>query len=130
MASHAGGGDLPATRRYRSERHSTVAWRMSTLTVCASPARSFQISAAARPEAAMLTCAAAPTRNDDGSCGSSPVSVTAFSAAGSPPTEFQTSVRISRELCISSLDFAHHYLQERCSAFAIMLKHFSNDVSL
>src|SRR5207237_6602143 len=50
--------------------------------------------------AAMLTCAAAATRNDDGSCGSSPVSVTAPSAAGSPPAEFQTSERISRGLCI------------------------------
>src|SRR5205085_5666901 len=74
---------------------------MSTLTCCASPERSFQISAAASPDAAMLTCAAAATRNDDGSCGSSPVSRTASSAAGSPPAEVQTSVRISRGLCIA-----------------------------
>ena len=40
------------------------------------PLRIFQISAAASPVAATLTCAAAATRNEDGSCGSSPVSVT------------------------------------------------------
>jgi len=39
----------------------------------------------ARPAAATLTCAAAATRNDDGNCGSSPVSVTSASAARSPP---------------------------------------------
>ena len=43
---------------------------MSTLTSCACPLRKRQISAAARPLAAMLVCAAAATRNDDGSCGS------------------------------------------------------------
>ena len=53
------------------------------------PLRSFQISAAASPAAAMLTCAAAATRNDDGSCGSSPVSVTrvergSLAAGGGP----------------------------------------------
>src|SRR4051812_21461753 len=73
---------------------------MSTTTFCASPLRIFQISAAASPDAAMLTCAAAATRNDDGSCGSSPVSVTAPSAAGPPPVDVQTSERISRGLCI------------------------------
>src|SRR3954449_13232978 len=68
---------------------------MSTATLCASPLRSFQISAAASPDAATLTCAAAATRNDDGSNGSSPVSVTASSAAGSPPADVQTSARTS-----------------------------------
>src|SRR3954465_6883979 len=73
---------------------------MSPATSCAAPLRILQISAAASPDAAMLTCAAAATRNDDGSCGSSPGRVTAPSAAGSPPAEFQTSERISRGLCI------------------------------
>ena len=41
-----------------------------------------------------------PTRNDDGSCGSSPVSVTASSAAGSPPADVQRSARISRGVCM------------------------------
>ena len=49
---------------------------MSTATSCDCPLRNFQISAAASPVAATLACAAAATRNDDGSCGSSPVSVT------------------------------------------------------
>ena len=58
--------------------------------------------AAASPAAAMLVCAAAATRNDDGSCGSSPVSVTASSAAGSPPAEVQRSARISRGVCMGN----------------------------
>src|SRR5579863_2745420 len=49
----------------------------------------------------MLVCAAAATRNDDGSCGSSPVSVMASSAAGSPPAKVQRSERICFGLCIS-----------------------------
>ena len=65
------------------------------------PLRNFQISAAASPAAAMLVCAAAATRNDDGSCGSSPVSVTASSAAGSPPARVQRSARICLGLCMS-----------------------------
>ena len=64
------------------------------------PLRIFQISAAASPVAATLACAAAATRNDDGSCGSSPVSVSASSAEASPPAEVQISERISRGLCI------------------------------
>ena len=52
------------------------------------------------PAAAMLACAAAATRNDDGSCGSSPVSVTASSAEGSPPADVQRSARISRGVCM------------------------------
>jgi uncharacterized membrane protein YfcA len=47
------------------------------------------------PAAAMLVCAAAATRNDEGSCGSSPVSVTVSSAEASPPAEVQISARIS-----------------------------------
>src|SRR5881396_345278 len=78
---------------------------MSTLTFCCSPLRNFQIFAAANPVAATLACAAAATRNDDGNCGSSPVSVTAPSAAASPPAEVQMSDRISSEvflgLCIA-----------------------------
>src|SRR5437764_4704577 len=105
MASQAGGGGLPSTRRYRSERHSTTAWRMSTATPWDWPLRSFQIFAAASPAAATLVCAAAATRNDDGNCGSSPVSVTVFSVAGSPRAEVQISARISfgvfLGLCIS-----------------------------
>ena len=73
---------------------------MSTVTSCDCPLRIFQISAAASPVAATLTCAAAATRNDDGSCGSSPVSVTVSSAEASPPAEVQISRRISRGLCI------------------------------
>src|SRR3954466_8174313 len=77
---------------------------MSTATACDCPLRSFQISAAANPVAATLACAAAATRNDDGNCGSSPVSVTASSAAASPPADVQMSLRISSEvflgLCI------------------------------
>ena len=41
--------------------------------------------------AAIAVCAAAATRNEDGICGSSPVSVTRASAAASPPAEVQTS---------------------------------------
>src|SRR6478672_11040160 len=48
----------------------------------------------------MLVCAAAATRNDDGSCGSAPVSVTLSSAARSPPAEVQRSARIARGLCM------------------------------
>ena len=68
---------------------------MSTVTSCACPLRIFQISAAASPVAATLTCAAAATRNEDGNCGSSPVSVSASSAEASPPAEVQISRRIS-----------------------------------
>src|SRR6185437_1791658 len=68
---------------------------MSTATGCDCPLRDRQICAAARPAAAMLACAAAATRNDDGSIGSSPVSVTFSSAAGSPPAAIQMSLRIS-----------------------------------
>src|SRR5438067_8941768 len=78
-----------------------MAWRMSTLTFWDSPLRNFQIFAAANPVAATLACAAAATRNDDGNCGSSPVSVTASSAAASPKAEVQMSLRISRGLCIA-----------------------------
>src|ERR1700688_2040788 len=74
---------------------------MSTATPCDCPQRSFQICAAASPAAAMLVCAAAATRNDDGSCGSSPVRVTASSAAGSPPADVQRSDRISRSVCMT-----------------------------
>jgi len=66
------------------------------------PLRSFQICAAAIPAAAMLTCAAAATRNDDGSCGSSPVSVTAPSAEASPPVDVQSSARMSRGVCMEN----------------------------
>src|SRR5690242_6705965 len=74
---------------------------MSTPTSCACPLRSFQIPAAARPLAAMLACAAAATRNDDGSCGSAPLSVTASSADISPPANVQRSVRMSRGACMA-----------------------------
>src|SRR6185436_16031365 len=68
---------------------------MSTATLCACPLRNRQISAAASPDAATLTCAAAATRNDDGSIGSSPVRVTASSASGAPPADVQTPERMS-----------------------------------
>src|SRR6478735_4102587 len=93
---------------------------MSPATLCASPLRSFQISAAASPDAAMLTCAAAATRNDDGNSGSLPVSVTAPSAAGSPPADVQTSARLSSGvflgLCIAInlAAFCWHTFSERC----------------
>src|SRR5579863_40918 len=51
----------------------------------------------------MLACAAAATRNDEGTCGSSPVSVTVSSAAESPPTRVQRSAKISRGLCMGYL---------------------------
>ena len=53
-----------------------------------------QISAAANPVAAIDVCAAAPTRNEDGSPGSAPVSVTRSRAAGSPPAADHRSARI------------------------------------
>ena len=53
-----------------------------------------QISAAASPVAAIDVCAAAPTRNEDGSPGSAPVSVTRSRAAGSPPAADHRSARI------------------------------------
>jgi len=54
------------------------------------------------PAAAMLVWRRAATRNDDGSCGSSPLSVTASSAAGSPPADAQRSARISRGVRMGS----------------------------
>src|SRR5450631_87171 len=74
---------------------------MSTATSWLCPLRNCQTCAAASPVAAMLACAEAATRNDDGSCGSAPVSVTVSSAAGSPPADVQISRRISRGLCMS-----------------------------
>jgi len=59
------------------------------------PAAQFPDLRGRQSGAAMLACAAAATRNDDGSCGSSPVSVTASSADGSPPADLQISARIS-----------------------------------
>src|ERR1700726_596637 len=78
---------------------------MSTATSWLCPLRNFQTCAAAIPAAAMLACAAAATRNDDGSCGSAPVSVTASSAADSPPADVQRSARISRGVCMEFLHF-------------------------
>src|SRR5258706_14943699 len=72
---------------------------MSTATSWLCALRNFQTCAAARPAAAMLACAAAATRNDAGSCGSSPVRVTASSADGSPPADVPTSARIFPGLC-------------------------------
>jgi hypothetical protein len=65
------------------------------------PAAQFPDLRGASPAAAMLACAAAATRNDDGSCGSSPVSVTASSADGSPLAAVQIASRISRGLCMT-----------------------------
>src|SRR6185312_14635370 len=73
-----------------------MAWTMSTDTPCASPERCFQISAAASALAAIEACAAAATRNDDGTTGFAPVSVTASSADGAPPARCQRSAKISR----------------------------------
>src|SRR6266700_7492405 len=121
MTSQAGGGGLSSRRRYRSERHSTTAWRMSTWTSCASPLRNLQISAAARPAAAMVVCPATATRNEDGICGSSPVSRTRSSAAASPPVEVQMSFKISVWLCIAaSLRFGLLFEHDlRANAFRV-----------
>src|ERR1700722_3034982 len=73
---------------------------MSTATSCDCRLRNCQMCAAASPAAAMPTCAAAATRNDDGSCGSSPDSLTVSSAAASPPLEVQISESISLGLCM------------------------------
>src|SRR5260370_40591676 len=73
---------------------------MSTATCWLCPERNFQICAATSPAAAMLACAATATRNDDGSCGSCAVSVTASSAESSPSTEVQMSERIFLGLCM------------------------------
>jgi hypothetical protein len=48
----------------------------------------------------MLACAAAATRNDDGSIGSSPVRVTLASADGAPPAALQIALRISLGLAM------------------------------
>ena len=98
IGSHIAGGSRPTMRRYRSLRNSSAAARMSTATRCGRPLRSFQSSAAASPAEAIDTCAAVPTRNEDGSAGSSPVSDTRSSACGSPPPSDQTSRRISRQV--------------------------------
>src|SRR5579859_1089730 len=103
VGSQVGGGGLPSRRKYRSERHSTMAWTMSTETFCVSPERCFQISTAASALAAIDACAAAATRNDDGSTGSAPVSVTASSAEGSPPARCQRAARMSRGDCMFQL---------------------------
>src|SRR5574341_1236590 len=66
---------------------------MSTCTCCAGPPRSRPISRAASVAAAMLTWAAVPTANDEGSAGSSPVSVTASRAAGEPPCPIHNDCR-------------------------------------
>ena len=50
-------------------------------------------------------CAAAAIRNDDGNCGSSPLSVTSLSAEASPPASVQISARISRGLCMRTSRF-------------------------
>src|SRR5581483_2701831 len=73
---------------------------MSTVTCCDCPLRAFQISAAASPLAAIEACAAASTRNDDGSTGSVPVSLTELSAAGSPPARDQRALRIWDGVCV------------------------------
>src|SRR5258707_1190248 len=75
---------------------------MSTAISCDCPLRNCQRFAAANPAAAMLTCAAAATRNEDGSCGSSPVSGRRWSAARSPPVDVQRSARMSRGVCMIS----------------------------
>src|SRR5262249_51171523 len=106
VGSQAGGGGLPLTRKYRSERHSATACTMSTATLWLSPLRSRQISAAASAAAAMEACAAAATRNDDGRIGSAPVNATAPSAVGSLPASVQRSARISRGAC---MDQSRHY---------------------
>src|SRR5712671_6323378 len=94
---------------------------MSTATPCDFPLRNFQISAAARPAAATLACAAAATRNDDGSCGSSPVSFTASSAAASPPADVQISLRISLAVFIS---VALPYVQKALPQLVFILTRF------
>jgi len=67
--------------------------RMSTLTRWERPVRSRHSSLAARAAAAMVACAAVPTRNEDGSTGSFPVRSTASSAASGCPAARQISLR-------------------------------------
>jgi hypothetical protein len=70
-----------------------AALRMSTLTRWERPMRSRHSSFAARAAAAMVACAAVPTRNEDGSTGSFPVRSTASSAASGCPAARQMSLR-------------------------------------
>ena len=64
------------------------------------PLRSFQISAAASPLAAIEACAAASTRNDDGSTVRAGQRDGLSAADGSPPASVQRSARISRGVFI------------------------------
>src|SRR6185312_12857391 len=88
---------------------------MSTVTCCDCPLRERQICAAARPAAAILACAAAATRNDDGSIGSSPVRVTFSSAAGSLPAAVQMSLRISLGLGMIPRCYPKSFVEPRFS---------------
>src|SRR5258708_14951779 len=70
-----------------------AALRMSTLTRWERPVRSRRSSFAANAAAAMVVCAAVPTRNEDGSAGSLPVRSTVSSAASGCPAARQMSLR-------------------------------------
>ena len=84
---------LASTRRYRSIRHSTTAWRSRRLRSAPPALRIFR-GGGRRTVAATIICAAAATRKRGRQCGSSPVSVRLergiFSAA-----EVQISASIS-----------------------------------
>ena len=72
-----GSGEAPLMRKWL--RHSCAACSMSTPTCCRSPPRRCHNSAAASAAAAMLTWAAVPTVNEEGSTGSLPISTTCSS---------------------------------------------------
>src|SRR5688572_11545092 len=90
-----------------------AAWRMSTETVCAGPPRCVWSCAAASPAAAIAACAAVPTRNEEGSAGSLPVSVTLPRAAGSPPVWLQRSARISAGDLVMPAEYRRHTTSDR-----------------
>src|SRR5262245_16746939 len=75
---------------------------MSTAMVCVRLVRCSQISAAARPAAAIETCAAVPTRNDDGNAGSAPVNLTRSNPVSSPPLPRQSERKICAGVELSS----------------------------
>jgi hypothetical protein len=69
----ASAGAWPPGRNRRSPRNSAAASARSTATACAGPPRARCTAAAAIPASAMLACAAASTRKEEGSTGSAPV---------------------------------------------------------
>src|SRR5208282_117378 len=69
---------------------------MSTVTSWCRPQRRCQKSAAASADAAMLTWAAVPTANEDGSAGSAPVSRICDSAPVGRPADCQSCANATR----------------------------------